>query len=439
MKKFLLSSAMFGAALSLSTCLVTQANAATVKKPTLKISGEATASYHIFDNNVREGTEKGLGSSFNIEDSSLYFDAGTRMDWFGTMFINWRLGISGDTGRDDRSQIEENFLKVKGEWGTFIFGNSQGVESLMARGAFGVMGGTGGFDGNMFTVVEVPTGVFVRTDLVGSTRLSTKATYVTPRLWGVQLGVSYTPSTEQRGEGRFGMPHNRTSIADPVEPFDVNHLAGGINYAYGFENGINVQLSATGVIGKTHRPDNTVGLDNFDDNFTFFKSARRDRTAAYAIGGTIEFRGFEFGAEWLDNGDSRQFKKPQDAVGEPGLDVLGGFDAGSAYSFAAAYTYGPDRLSIGYYHSDAKFNGDSTDADIYSVVYDREVAPGFGVFTEYNNFGLKSGDNAAAFANSLRGDARDKRSETGNGSTLPKKGINGNNGHVLTLGMKFKF
>ena len=329
--------------------------------------------------------------------------------------------------------MEENHLRLKGEWGTFIFGNAQGVESTMARGAFSVMGGTGGFDGNFYTVVNVPTGVFIRTDLVGATKLATKATYLTPRVWGIQLGVSFTPNSEHKGENRNGEPHYLTSTKDPKEPFDINNVAGAINYSNAFANGVKLDLSLTGIFGKTRRPDGASPANNTTGTaLDFFSTADRDRTKSYAVGGTIEFRGFECGAEWLDNGDSREFKNPSDKG-------LGGFDAGEAYSFAAAYTYGPDRISLGYYHSERKFNGSDAEADVYSVTYDRQFAPGFGVFAEYNNFGLKTHDAALTYADTLRFNAGQERELTGDGSNLPKRGTGGNNGHVLTLGMKFKF
>ncbi|MEN8236068.1 MAG: porin [Pseudomonadota bacterium] len=437
MRNFLLGSAALGVVMGFGL-FADAAEARKATKPALKVSGRATATYHIFSNKDDPSLgggkgEKGYGSHFAMEDSRLNFDVIGRMDWLGQMFYDWRLGITGDTGvrynSTNHNPIEENRLRIKGEWGTVLFGNAQGVENFMARGAFGVMGATGGFDGNFQTVINRPSGVLLTTDLVGSTKYATKVSYITPRLWGFQLGASYAPNSEHKGQGKDGSAHNRTSTkSSPPEAFGLSNWSGAVNFMHEFANGFSVALSATGLV--SHTKSAAGSTFNSTNLATANQTAIRERAMSYAIGGVAEFRGFELGAEWIDNGDSRQVKnlnQLRNLQNDPGI-TIGKFDAGEAYSFAAGYTYGPDKVAVGYYHSERKYNGIKAEADIYSVTYDRKLAPGLSVFVEYNKLGLNTGKAAVDYDNELK---------VGNSDF--SSGKNNNDTHAVALGAKFKF
>lgn len=442
MKKFLLGSAALGVVMGFGL-LADAAEAKKATRPALKIGGRVTASAHIFsnkdDSNFAGKDEKGYGTHFAMEDSRLNFDVIGRFDWLGQMFYDWRLGITGDTGTKDRSHnpIEENRLRLRGEWGTVMFGDAQGVENFMARGAFGVMGGTGGFDGNFQTVINRPAGVLLTTDLVGTTKYATKVTYITPRLWGVQLGASYAPNSEHKGEGKNSGPaHNRTSIKQPGEAFGLSNWSGAVNFMHTFANGFNVALSATGLVSNTKSPNSS--LFKSQNLASANQTAIREKAMSYAIGGVAEFRGFEFGAEWIDNGDSRQFKNLDQLRTLNNLPAdlsIGNFDAGEAYSFAAGYTYGPDKIAFGYYHSERRYNGAKAEADIYSVTYDRKLAPGLSVFVEYNKLGLSTGKAAIDYDTAVADTAPAVSDISGSFS----KGRGNNDTHAVALGAKFKF
>lgn len=395
-----------------------------VTKPELTISGEAIGCYHWFDNSDTARGEKGLGTLFAIEDSRLNFQATGRMDVLDHMFYDWLLGITGDT--NETKNILENRLRLKGRWGTFLFGNHQGVENFMARGAFAVVGGTGGFDGNFKTTTSRPTGLYMSTDMVGTTKYATKLSYVTPRFYGFQAGFSFTPNSEHKGEGSNGEPHNRTSTKTPKEPFDINVVALGLNFKHTLDCGLNFSLSGTTVFGTTKPP--ASGPLNATNVLTVHDTTERHNTRSYAIGGVVEYQGFEVGAEWIDSGKSQQIKNASDyrAAGYTGS--LGSFDAGEAFSVAAAYSFGANKLAYGYYHSERKFNGKDIDANIHSVTYDRAIVPGFSIFAEGIFFDLDGHKAAVDLQNAI----------VAAGSTAPL-GLLKNDGRTLVAGAKFKF
>ncbi|MBL0942690.1 MAG: hypothetical protein IBJ00_08225, partial [Alphaproteobacteria bacterium] len=129
-----------------------------------------------------------------------------------------------------------------------------------------------------------------------------------------------------------------------------------------------------------------------------------------------------------DNGRSRQPHKNSGIVTPEGTPISG-FNAGRAYSFATGYTHGLDKVALGYYHSERKFSGPKSKANIYSLTYDRQLAPGLSLFGEANQFDLKT---SQATLNAQ------KAIYQGSNNTLAAPTTN-NKGHAIVVGGKFKF
>jgi hypothetical protein len=440
MKKFLLGTTALGMAALFSTSSL---DAAIAEKPSLRIDGKATFSAHIFDNSNKATSgarEYGHGTHFGVEDSKINFRVGGRMDWFGTNFYEWVVGLNGATDAVDYAQVEDNYLRVKGEWGTTLFGAHQGVESIMSVGAFSIMGATGGFDGNFTKVINLPTGTYVGTDMVGATKRANGFTYITPRVWHVQLGVTYKPSTQQRGPSKV---HNFTSNSNPMEPFDLNSWAGGVNYKYAITQDAGLALSATGIVAQTKRPAGfgahpaIIATDN--NLYVITQKTQRDPVRSYALGGVFTYRNTEWGVEYINNGKSRQYADLSDLQAQTNT-IVGGFKAGKALSAAAAWNYGPDRVSLGHYRSVRKFNGNDSLARIYSVTYDRTMAPGFVLFAEYNTIGLRTHQDSLNFQNAVRTAYGTETSPSiGPFEKSPAGGVANNNAHSIIMGSKFRF
>lgn len=469
MKRYLLGAAVIALAMGAGGLSVQPAVAKEKPggiAPSLQITGNATFTYHWFKNqeaarNIPGGPDEfGLGSLFAVEDSNLYFNATGRMDngWTDQTFYDWLLNFTGDT--NENKAVTENRLRLKSRLGTLMIGNTQGVENIMARGAYAIPGGTGGFDGNFKCTTIRPTGLLLTTDMVGATKYATKITYVTPRFYGLQAGVSYTPNSEHKGEGSNGEPHNKTSSKTPKVPFDVNNVALGLNYMHDFNDDISLALALTSEFGRTRPP---LGGNNLNSKnlATAYQTAPRHHTKSYAIGGALNLYDFEFGVEWIDNGKSQQIKNaskvlaagaaqgnaagrvPQTAGGDPVLadgsqvyspvptqytGPLGGFNAGTVFSIAGAYSFGLNKVSLGYYRSKRKFNGAFTKGNVYSVDYDRAIAPGFSVFAEGVFFDLKSHQSSVDFQNALRAN-----------DPLFTPGVLKNDGRTLLVGAITKF
>lgn len=403
----------------------------------LKISGKAKATYHSYQNSKSIREDKGKGTLFAIEDSRLDFKVAGRMDndWTDRTFFDWTVGITGNTGASQN--VLENRIRLKGRWGTLLFGNYQGAENFAARGAFTVLGGTGGIDGNYRNAIKSVTGQLNTTDLAGATKYATKITYVTPRYSGFQAALTYVPNSEHKGEGTDGLPISRNSTKSTKSPFDLNSVALGINYINAITQDLTLSLSATGMTAKS-RPQEGGGLVQ-SNLYKAYATAPLHNTKCYALGGVLAYKSFDFGLEWMDNGKSRQVKNapsvlaPGAAAGaNPYVGPLGKFTAGQAFSIGTAYTYGKNKVSYGFYTSQRKFNGDNVKVKAHSLSYDRAIAPGFAFFAEGVAFNLKSTNQAAAFQNSLK-------TNYGSSSGAPSGGIASNKGNSLLLGAATKF
>lgn len=405
-------------------------------KPTLKISGGASGVYHAYNNKKGDARgEKGYGTAFVMDDSSLSFQASGRMPegWTGQTFFDWMMTITGNTA--ETQNVETNRIRLKGRWGTVLLGNYQGVENFMARGAFGVAGGSGGFDGHFKMTTSRPSGLLLTTDLVGATKYSTKISYVTPRFNGFQGGFTFTPNSEHKGAGTLGTPHNRTSTKKPQDAFDLSSWAFGLNYINKLNDDLAVALSATSIIGTTKSPaGNGLRSDNL---FTAYQTAPRHNTMSYALGAVVNYQAFDLGIEWINNGKSQQVKNAANVLaagaanGTPYAGVIGEFNAGQVFSVAGAYNFGHNKVSYSFFKSTRKFNGLNTTGNVHALAYDRAIAPGFSVFAEGVLFDLKANARSAAFQDNLRANSG---ADSGVSS-----GLQANDGRTLMLGAITKF
>uniref|UniRef100_A0A2B4R2S6 leucine--tRNA ligase n=1 Tax=Stylophora pistillata TaxID=50429 RepID=A0A2B4R2S6_STYPI len=225
-----------------------------------------------------------------------------------------------------------------------------------------------------------------------------KAVYLTPRIEGFQLGVGFTPNGQQDGGNALKTSTNESA----KKPFDQSNWTGLLSYKNAFDNGVSLALSLSGVVGQSKAVRVSTGK--------FFNIV--ENSASWAVGGQLGYAGWEFGAQYIDNGKSHVNKTHlRDAKG------------GTAVSVALGYSFGAHKIAAGYYHSDKKLGalnatgealapaiagGAGTDlgkarTNIYSLTYDFKVAPGLGLFAEANYFNMKNKDVAAEFQDAYKG------------------------------------
>ena len=379
---------LLGSTALLSLLFVAHAQAATstpcstLATPQLKISGQTSFNSWFFRNKTyiepgdlsnepKDRRSFSRGQLFSVDNSRLRFSVDGRTDRgmeYGLVFV-----LDGNT--DEAKTLREDYLYFGGTWGKLYLGDTYGVEKTMAFGGFDQWGGTGFIDGSFERVVNLTEGTVHSVDLQGETSRDTKLTYLTPRWMGLQAGVSYTP-TQHRGEQII---NSKTSTKNPQRPFDTDNLAGGINFIHKFKCGLDMALSATGIVAKTHK--------EFVDTPSLFK---RHNTGSYAFGGTFGYENVGFSLEYGNNGKSHQVKGARS-------------NAGQFLDFGLSYTYGPTKFSAGYYYGWRKalgtvnpavltsgFKTKKSKTNAVSAAIDHKLAPGLGIYAEYNNYQLKN-------------------------------------------------
>lgn len=354
--------------------------------PTLTISGQVAFNTWFFHNNVvyqsgRAGDDPTARKAyagvplFSMDDGRLRFTVEGKTDpgmKYGLIFV-----LDADTSAS--KTLRESYIFGEGTWGKAFLGNTYGVQSTMAFGGYDQWGATKFMEGNPDRVVNYTVGTFHSVNLVGDTNRATKVTYMSPRWKGLQLGVTYTPRSEHKGEQS---PSAVTSLSSPQVPFDINNIASGINFIHKFVNELQIALSATSIFSGV-RPE-------------FQGAPARKSVASFALGTTFTYYNWGLSAEYGNNGKSKEFA---------GQNLS---NAGQFIDFGLAYMWGPTKLSAGYYYAwrnslgggvTNNFTKGKAITNAVAAAMDHKFAPGMIVYLEYMNIQMK---NSAAAAEAAR-------------------------------------
>ncbi len=124
--------------------------------------------------------------------------------------MKWKARVEFETDTNVASQakesaIDELWIKFSGSWGQIHLGNEDGAEDLMHfSGEQAVKkAGAGGVDGHWDDFIgwrEVNKRFANEPTLKEDSSDGTKISYYTPRVGGLQLGVSFTPDTGAAGQ-----------------------------------------------------------------------------------------------------------------------------------------------------------------------------------------------------------------------------------------------
>lgn len=381
-----------------------------LQTPKLSISGATSFNSWFFDNKKKiRPAEKtcglqryGRGQLFTVDDARLRFAVDGKLDTgmeYGLVFV-----FDGATNKT--KTLREDYLFFGGTWGKIYAGDTYGVASTMSFGGFSEWGGTGFLNsgGDLDRIVNFTTGTLVTDLLVGDTSRDTKLTYLTPRWNGIQLGVSYTPRSEHRGEEPI---NSITSTSSPKVPFDTDNIANGINFIHKFTNGFEMALSATSVFSARTHPEIQGGV-------------HRRKTAGFAFGGDFSYNNIGFGLEYGNNTRSREIKNQKT-------------NAGQFVDFGLSYTWGATKFSTGYYYGWRKAlsainKSETAKTRAVSAAVDQKLAPGLGVYFEYAHLNMK---NSAALAEAARANKINPCDFTG--------AVKSNKANVFVVGSRLVF
>lgn len=200
-----------------------------------------------------------------------------------------------------------------------------------------------------------------------------KITYMSPRISGVQLGLSFTPDFNNDGGNNI--------VTTKVNNGGFNYLylglpariknlwSAGLNYTNTF-NDVAVSFSLVGDYGKAVKQN--ITLDS-GDNFNKFRDLK-----TFSVGGTVATNGFSFAASYHKDGNSLT---PTN---------IGSFKS-SWWTTGVAYENGNLSTSLTYLQGkkEAKDLNQSIKTSVIALGVDYQVVPGLKPFAEVSLVNIK--------------------------------------------------
>jgi hypothetical protein len=197
----------------------------------------------------------------------------------------------------------------------------------------------------------------------GDTEDATKVSYYTPRLGGLQLGISYTPDSGDIGAGSNITSNTSGNVKDVYD--------WGVNYSDTFGN-VGLTLSVTGEKGTYEEAKSGVST--------------REDLDSMEYGVNISYLGLTVGGSFGNWGNSLYEKA--DATGNYDTVYNGTTKPSDAsyYTAGLAYEFGPFAMSATYFTSEFQEN----EFKAWSIGADYKAAKGFMPYVEYTDFEFTS-------------------------------------------------
>ncbi len=295
----------------------------------------------------------GTGSTNFKEDAvrqegEIHFTGETTLDNGITFGVN--IQLEGVTQSD---QIDESYLIVQGSFGRVLVGAENSAPYLMGyiapSVALGVnspnfflfqdVAGNASDLGASVLIPDVSAGTSTVVDFTTSD--SNKLTYFTPRFAGFQIGLSYTPNTDEPGGDR-----QSSGLRTSGDIGDVNRVwSGGINYVNSFGN-FDVAVSAGGAYGTNEADGPAETYDDYEN---------------YGFGLNLGYAGFTFGGSYYHSNNA--------------IDDDGDTDA---FDIGISYETGPWGVSFTYLHSETEIrvDDDENENDHFELGLSYALGPG---------------------------------------------------------------
>jgi outer membrane protein OmpU len=330
--------------------------------------------------NLTGGTSNPTGFQ-QKSDSEIWF--GGRTTLANGITIGFDVQLEANSRASD--QIDESYLLVDGAFGRFVMGSENAADYIMHYAAPGAGKAYGPLESSAVDWITRPANVvFIDTTAgklvdassasdTGSTNggLSTgigndqqRITYYTPRFFGFQGGISFTPSN---GED--------TTAFAPVDKNTTRTYAwhGAVNYVNTF-GGFMVAASA----GISYWPsvDGAPSTSNLDDSILDYQFGLNLGYAGFVVGGA--YRRYDAGDNSINDG--------------------------WAANIGVTYTTGPFAIGLSWHHSEAEGSTATSGEDkVDQVLASAAYTLGPGVDLIGSVFWIKYDDETGVDANNNEG------------------------------------
>lgn len=351
------------------------ASSAIAAGPTVTVGGFADFQVGSQDqeNIYQEQSSKGTANSRDLHTQTnteihLKIDGKTDSGLGYGAYIELEADVTQDDATTNNNNAERTYIYVESGFGRIEVGATGDAGDALRVDASSLARATGGIAGDFWDYVDLDSGgsaettdyyilpglpsavglkgeaaTFVITDRATANKIS----YYSPRIQGLQLGVSYTPDQGERGTSSGFSSDSNQGIE--------NAWNIGLNYDGEFE-GFGIEASAQAEWGNTE--DNGLA------------ATTRDDLQAYAFGLKGSYAGFSLAGSY---GIIDEFSNTATSNTEADYWTIGG-----------AYEFGPFGTSVTYFASSIDKENGTNDAEFQNLVLgaDYQLAPGLTPYVE---------------------------------------------------------
>jgi len=195
------------------------------------------------------------------------------------------------------NQIDESFAWFDASWGRLEFGSTWGAPLKMHYAGFNPIPNFGNLQNLGFIAGATSTSNVTAVSTYNTPSVKNdKVSLYTPRVYGLQFGMSYTP--EGSATGRQG--HNGAFGIDDTTAQQSQIMEYALNYVNKF-GAANLAISGSFANAKAELPRRSLTVGNDAMLST-------DDRKAYGVGMNVKAFGFDVGGSWL--WDNRGLKNP---------------------------------------------------------------------------------------------------------------------------------
>jgi hypothetical protein len=330
-------------------------------KISLGLGGYWRAAVHVGDTNNDAATGAAGESDFRNhgfgQESEIYFSGKTTLDngiKFGVM-----VQLEGETSGD---QMDNSYIWSEGAFGRVEYGETWGVSLMMSKGSVGdMLDGHGDFASQ--NGVVLPNGQFLDSYGGAAGMIATpeqKMSYYSPRMGGLQIGISYIPENNPGNNATGG---GLNAQADGTIGSELVDVAANYTTKVG-----TASIDAFGSVFKSKAEAAAVG-----------GAAGKD-VDGYSVGAQVGISGFRVGGRYTKFNDMAGVGAAPIAAAAASLDR-------TSYRAGVDYGMGPWRVGVMYMHMEQQVAGPgvtrsarSDEVDYTSVGGSYNLGPGIKMF-----------------------------------------------------------
>jgi hypothetical protein len=310
---------------------------------------------------------------FTSQKASLKAEGKSDSLTYGAVMRLQVIGNGTDGMSDARNSRSHIYMDT--DAGSVHLGSNFGASKLMQVDAGKIASGTGGIDGDFSKFVNTKlANVFsdvntLANQMDANGESARKITYMSPRISGVQLGVSFAPDMNNVGD-QTALDNVATVNGEPNK-YVKNLWSAGLSFKHDM-NGVVLDLAAVADKGNATVQNKINGV-----------TTELNDLQTFSVGGTVATNGFSFAASYHNNGKSLQAK------------TTGSKYKSYFWTLGAAYENGPMSTSLTYLQGEQGGDKARTKTQIVSLGADYEVAAGLKPFAEVTMVTNKFDDKSA--------------------------------------------